>query len=343
MARIIYGVCGEGMGHANRSAPIIEYLSKKNDVTVFSSDRAYGFLSKRFDDVREIDGLNIRYKNNSVARSATLISNIKKLPKLIASLRKINRAIDESKPDLMISDFDIVTAYAAMINRIPLISIDNQHICQVTRIKLKKRHLIDYLIARAIIRIIMPSAKYRIVTTFFYPDKKSDNAFLISPVLRKEVLDIKPDDKGYILVYQTSDSNKNLVENLKKVNEKFIVYGFHKNHKDGNVELRENDSKKFLMHLSGCKAVITNGGFTLISEALHLGKPVLSIPVKRQFEQILNAIYLDKLGYGKSIGSADEKNINEFINNLDMYKENLKRYRKGGDSMDFRILDRLIA
>jgi uncharacterized protein (TIGR00661 family) len=44
--------------------------------------------------------------------------------------------------------------------------------------------------------------------------------------------------------------------------------------------------------------VIANSGFSLICEALYLGKPYLAIPVRHQFEQVLNAYYVDKMGYG---------------------------------------------
>ncbi len=61
---------------------------------------------------------------------------------------------------------------------------------------------------------------------------------------------------------------------LQKTNEKFIIYGFYKNKNLGNVILKDFSEKEFYGDLSACKAVITNGGFTLISEALYLKKPV---------------------------------------------------------------------
>ena len=54
----------------------------------------------------------------------------------------------------------------------------------------------------------------------------------------------------------------------------------------------------FLHDLAGCKAIIANAGFSLVSEALYLGKPYLAVPVQHQFEQIFNAYFLDKEGYG---------------------------------------------
>ena len=41
-----------------------------------------------------------------------------------------------------------------------------------------------------------------------------------------------------------------------------------------------------------------NGGLSLIGEAVYLGKPIFSVPVRNQYEQVLNARYLEQLGYG---------------------------------------------
>ncbi|MDY7027498.1 MAG: glycosyltransferase family protein, partial [Spirochaetota bacterium] len=65
-----------------------------------------------------------------------------------------------------------------------------------------------------------------------------------------------------------------------------------------------NPDEDFVSALAGCRGVITNSGHQLLSEALHLGKPVLSIPMEGQFEQKLNAEMLNKAGRGV-IGSVE--------------------------------------
>ena len=50
--------------------------------------------------------------------------------------------------------------------------------------------------------------------------------------------------------------------------------------------------------LAGAKGVIINGGFTLLTESLYLGKPILSVPIKMQYEQIINARMVEALGLG---------------------------------------------
>ena len=51
--------------------------------------------------------------------------------------------------------------------------------------------------------------------------------------------------------------------------------------------------------------MVTGGGFSLLSEAVYLGKPMLSVPLHGQFEQLMNARYLEREGYG--ICAADRR------------------------------------
>ncbi|BDZ69383.1 hypothetical protein GCM10025860_28310 [Methanobacterium ferruginis] len=139
-------------------------------------------------------------------------------------------------------------------------------------------------------------------------------------------MNLEPYNGEHVLVYQTSDSNLKMLELLKNFDDEFIVYGFHKDKKEGNLLFKKFNETEFFQDLAHARAVISNGGFTLISEALYLGKPVLSVPVKGQFEQILNALYLDRLGYGEFHEELDREIIENFFDNLDEYRYNIQHY-----------------
>jgi uncharacterized protein (TIGR00661 family) len=99
----------------------------------------------------------------------------------------------------------------------------------------------------------------------------------------------------------------------------------------------------FLKDLTTCKAVIANAGFSLVSEALHLGKPYLAVPVKRQFEQVLNAYYVDKLNYGAYWDELNKERIESFLYNLDAFRAALANYPRAGNAALLAKLDELIA
>ena len=89
-----------------------------------------------------------------------------------------------------------------------------------------------------------------------------------------------------MLVYQTSTSDTNLLDELEKVRgTHFIVYGLRRSGRRGNCVLKDFSEEGFVEDLATARAVVTNGGLSLIGEAVYLGKPVYSVPVKHQFEQ----------------------------------------------------------
>jgi UDP:flavonoid glycosyltransferase YjiC (YdhE family) len=84
--------------------------------------------------------------------------------------------------------------------------------------------------------------------------------------------------------------------------------------------------------------VVAGGGYTLMSEAVYLHKPLLSIPVEGQFEQVINALYLEKLGYGMYTKQLTLEALKEFLARVPACQESLKGYTQDGNK---RILEAL--
>ena len=328
MARILYGVAGEGLGHAVRSRAVIEGLSKNNKIKVVASSKAYSYLSNFF-DAEEIDYFRIIYRDNKAANLLTLFNNFIRFPAILARGWKILRIINELKPDVIITDFEPLASYFACFKKIPLISIDNQHIITGAIHKnIPKKYRLDAIITKLVTKLFIVKSRKFFINSFYGCELKDKNSVLIKPLLRKEIINLKTSRKNHILAYQTSNSNNKLIKELQKINEKFIVYGFYENKNIGNVMLKDAREKEFLKDLASCKAIITNGGFTLISEALYLKKPILSIPVKKQFEQILNAIYVERLGYGMHAEETSKETIEKFIKNIPKFRKKLMGYKR---------------
>lgn len=89
-------------------------------------------------------------------------------------------------------------------------------------------------------------------------------------MIREDILKLEPTIEDHIIVYQTSKESVKLVEQLKSLNEKFIVYGFNNGKTDENLTYKLFNEDEFYNDLASAKAVICNGGFTFISEAISL-------------------------------------------------------------------------
>ena len=66
-----------------------------------------------------------------------------------------------------------------------------------------------------------------------------------------------------------------------------------------------------------------------MGEAVYLRKPVFSIPVGGQFEQVMNARWIERLGYGRSADSlAGPGAIRDFIEGIPRFEERLASYEQ---------------
>jgi uncharacterized protein (TIGR00661 family) len=331
---IFYAVCGEGLGHATRSGVIIEQLLKKYDVFVFSSDKAYKYLNNKFDNVFEIGGFNTVYQDNTVKNRRTLYKAIKDTPSnLKENYAILYKKAREFKPNIIITDFENYSNILAKIINVPVLSVDNIHMITKTKIDYPKHSQREMLKSKGVIKSFLIRPKRYILTSFFYPEVKTpEKAVIYPPIIRDEIRQLKAEYGDYIFVYQTSPTDKKIVSTLKQVNETFIIYGFNKDETDANLIYREFNNDKIFADMKDCKAVITNGGVSLITEAIYLKKPIYSIPAKGNFEQLLNGFYVEKLGYGIKNSNITIKSLENFLSNLNIYQENLKKVKNTDNS-----------
>jgi uncharacterized protein (TIGR00661 family) len=340
---ILYGVPGEGMGHATRSKVVIDFLLQNHNVQVVSSSRAYQFLNKNFPNrVHEIEGMHFAFKESEVSKSGTLLLNLKNSHKLLfKNFQEFLLIKKDFKVDLVISDFETFTTLFAKRYKLPLISIDNMQIinrCKLD-IKIPTEEKKNYLISKAIVKIKVPRANHYFITSFFDAVIRKDNTTIVPPIVRKSIIDAKTKNGKHILMYQTSSKRNDIAKILHQIPEQiFYVYGFNNDLVDKNVIFKSFSEEGFVSDLANAKAVIANGGFSFISEAVYLKKPIFSFPLKNQFEQFVNAAYVDKIGFGSHFEDFTAQNLKTFLNKLPIFSENLKNYNQTGNQLLFKYL-----
>ncbi len=309
--KILYGVTGEGLGHAMRSRVMAEHLrARGHEVKLVASGRACEYLGRYFENVQAIPGFSMVYVRDQVSRSRTVARLGRSVrPAVRESIALYRRAISGFSPDICVSDFDSFSHVFGKLFGRPVISIDHQHILDRFRHApaVKEQLPRDFPIARAFVRAKLPGCHHYVVTSFFFPPPRRDRTTLVGPILRPEILALEPSDGDHVLVYQTGVATPELVAALRMLPEqRFIVYSREATAgTTGNIEIRAFDEQRFLADLASARAVICNGGYTLMSEALYLGKPVLSLPLRHQGEQELNAAYLVALGLGRAVRRLD--------------------------------------
>jgi uncharacterized protein (TIGR00661 family) len=344
MARIVYGVSGEGSGHSSRARVIAPYLIEKgHTVKLVSYDRGYQNLKDDF-EVFETEGLHISSADNRVSVVKTFTENLQRLPQGHKKLQKLRKQFfKEFRPHCVITDFEPMTAYQANLFDVPLITLDNQHRLRYMDYPCPWEMKGDQLLTENIIRTMIPRPDVSLVTTFYFGKAKNRRTFFFPPILRNEVLALQPQEGNHVLVYLT-DGFETLLELLKEFKQDiFLVYGYDKEGQKDNIIFKPRSRNTFLHDLATCKAVIATAGFTLITEALSLSKPYLALPMKGQFEQEINTLLLSELNYGIGTTKLKPETIGYFLYQLPKFKKQIQEYPSSNNQAIQIKLDELLA
>lgn len=346
--RILYGVVGEGMGHATRSKVVIEHLvSQGHQVEIVTSGRARDFLAKRFEGVNQIHGLHFVTEDNRVRMGKTLWSNalagVAGVPKNIAAYFEL---IENFAPEVVISDFESWTYLYAKVHRLPVISVDNMQV--INRCShpngILDGHQAAFELARSFVKSKLPFCDQYLLTTFFRPPLRKERTSLHPPILRPEILGAPTSRGDHLLVYQTAQGNDTLAKTLQRSGYECRVYGMHRDLTtelvQGNLRHQPFSEAGFIADLASAKAVVAGGGFTVMGEAVYLRKPMLAVPLAKQFEQLLNARYLEQCGYGRAAENLDDSAALEaFLAELSRYEDALQGYAQDGNKDLLGALD----
>jgi uncharacterized protein (TIGR00661 family) len=285
--KILYGIQLNGNGHITRSLELINQLKVKGyEVDVIASGGNYSIELP--DYIKKFKGLSMYFnKSGKINKLKTTLSlNLFKL------IKDIN--YDCSGYDLVISDFEPISAYSAKKYKVRSIGISNQ-------VSITKSSFLESLFI-----------KYFAPCDYYIPLDYTNG---YQPIISEKFLNGKVSDEDFYLVYLAAYSLEHIKNELKYSDKKFKVYSSDVivDYVYNNIEFKKSNKDSFQSDLLRCSGVITASGFSTTSEALVLGKRLWSIPIKGQFEQIDNATKLNKLGiYTDDLTS---ENLENWLNN----------------------------
>jgi uncharacterized protein (TIGR00661 family) len=244
--------------------------------------------------------------------------------------------------DLVISDFESFAYFYAKMHKLPIISIDNMQVmnrCKLD-IAISKEEESNFTLAKQIVKAKLPGCNQYLISSFFEAEIVKKNTQLVPPIIREAILQAKTSEGNHILMYQTSSSLENVQETLAKLPyEHFTVYGMNQNYTEGNVQFKPFSETEFIADFASAKAVIANGGFSFLSEAVYLHKPIYSFPIDGQFEQYMNAAYIEKMGYGRHFKSLGSDQLKAFLYDLPIFKGQLAQYEQKNNEKLFETLN----
>jgi uncharacterized protein (TIGR00661 family) len=281
--KILYAIQGTGNGHISRAREIVPLLQAHGDLDILISGTQADV--KLNQDIRyKLHGFSFIFgKNGGVDHYKTWESM-----NLFQFKRDMNR-LPLSDYNLIINDFEPITAWACKTQKIESVSLSHQASFKSKKVPRPKS--IDW--GKLILSHYAPTTHH----VGFHFDQYDD--YIYTPVIRSEIRMLKVSNFGHYTVYLPSLSDQNLIKLLQQVPHiRWEVFSKHsqRSYSVGNVFVEPIHNEKFNASLASCEGLFTGGGFEGPAEALYLGKKLLVAPMKFQYEQQCNAFALKQFG-----------------------------------------------
>jgi uncharacterized protein (TIGR00661 family) len=282
--KILYAIQGTGNGHLSRARDIIPILMNIGEVDILISG-TQADVALTYPVKYQMKGLGFIFgKKGGVDLWQTFLqNNIKTI------LREVNQVPVELY-DIVINDFEPVSAWACYFKRKPCIALSHQ--CAVLSSKSPLPRHRDR-IGKFILKYYAPAtAKYG-----FHFEKFNNQTY--TPVIRKQVRELFVSTKGHYTVYLPAYSDKKIIRILSRFKDvKWEVFSKHnkKECTSDNVYLRPINNEAFLESMASSTGILCGAGFETPAEALFLKKKLLVVPMENQYEQQCNAAALQYLG-----------------------------------------------
>jgi uncharacterized protein (TIGR00661 family) len=323
-------------------------IDRGHEVKMVASGRAYPYLVERLPDVEEIWGFSFALVDGEVHTWQTILQNARGAKQGVPENWKHGSAIVNAfDPQLVITDFDGFAYAVSRARRIPAISLGNiQMVARCTHDSaILEGVRLPYMEARAFVASKLPRASRYLILTFFRPRVHAKRTVLVPPVVREEIVAATPETGEHVLAYGRMAQES--IDALAATGVPTRVYGARDGLTgdvvEGSLTYRPFSNDGFIEDLRTCRGVVASAGFSLMSEAVFLRKPMLAIPLAGQFEQIMNARYLERLGYGVAADSIDEEALTRFLDGEDQHAAALARYEQEGNAETVEAVERTLA
>jgi uncharacterized protein (TIGR00661 family) len=277
--KILYAIQATGNGHIIRARHHIPMLKSVADVDVLQSG-SLSDIDLGFDIKYKFKGLSFKYDSSGGISYMKTMASLS-VPTLIRDIKNL-----DLNYDLVISDFEPISAWASKHKDILCMGSSHQYSFKSKKVPRPTERSCS---GEFILKELAPA---NIGIGFHY---KSYDDFIVEPTIRKELVDVNITSDGSYVVYLGAYSKKQIYDILSKFpSVKFYVFvkGQTKEEWGSNSCFLPISVELFTQKLIGCEGVITAGGFESTSECLHLGKKMLVIPIKGQYEQLCNCAAL---------------------------------------------------
>ncbi len=302
--KILYAIQGTGNGHLSRAVDIIPELKKYGSLDLFVSG-AQADITLPYPVKYKSKGLSFFFgKDGGINFYKTFKQNSSK-----DVVNEVN-TFPVEKYDLIVNDFEPISAWAARKKDIPCISLSHQ---SAFWSKKSPRPKFPDPFGEWILKKYAATKKY----VGFHFKEYDKNIF--TPVIRKAITEVRVKNLDHYTVYLPAYDDKALVSLLLKF-PKIRWHIFSKHTKTpyhvGRISVFPVSGQDFVESVVSSTGVLCGAGFETPAEVLQLNKKLLVVPMKSQYEQQCNAAALKKLGV-RVIKKVKKKSLNKIESWID--------------------------
>jgi len=301
--KILYAIQGTGNGHISRAREIIPYLQEycQCDILVSGTqcDVELGVPIKH-----RLRGLSFWFgTHGGVDIWSTLTKS-----NLFHLKREINRLKVEDY-DLVINDFEPVSAWACRKKNVPCISLSHQGALLSDKFPVPEE---SDLMGNFILKYYAPAESH-----FGFHFQEYDD-FIFNPVIRRQVRESKIDEQDYYTVYLPAYDDQFLLDTLSLFGDyNWHIFSKHafKSYQTDNIQINRITNDLFVEDMANSSGVLCGAGFETPAEALFMNKKLMVIPMKGQYEQQCNAAALELMGVPviKDLDPANFERISSWL------------------------------
>jgi uncharacterized protein (TIGR00661 family) len=282
--KILYAIQGTGNGHLARATAIVPLLKEMGETDVLVSGIS-GDINLPFPVRYKYYGLSFIFGTKG---GVDLKKTVLKL-RLLRFLKDVAR-LPVKKYDIVLCDFEPVSAWACKLKRKKSIGLGHQYaVLHPDSPRPPKSDWFGNFILK----------HYAPVTKKYGFHFKQLNALNFEPVIRPDIRNCKPKNKGHFTVYLPSFSDEKIIRILSLWPEiKWEVFSKHTKttYRVSNILIQPVSLEKFNQSFTSCEGILCTAGFETPAEAIFMGKKLCVIPIKNQFEQACNAAFLSEIG-----------------------------------------------
>jgi uncharacterized protein (TIGR00661 family) len=304
--RFLFIVQGEGRGHLTQAISLADILRRHGHEVVetlvgksHSRELPEFFRRKMNTPIRVYDAPSFIFGKDKkhIDAMKTFLYNVnpQKLKRYGDSIELIYQRVKQQKPDMVVNFYEILPGFTQLRFRIevPFVNIGHQYLLRHPDYAYGRG---DHLMLLRLHAILSSIGAAKILALSFYPMKQHhrEHIIVVPPLLRKEVLELKPCAGDYILGYMLNQGYENEIRAWHKKHPEINLHFFWDKkdtpavlNVDDTFTLHTIDDEAFLKYMAECRGYITTAGFESVCEALYLDKPVMLIPA--HIEQEINA------------------------------------------------------